>query len=233
MDALLGPEVPRLGGHFGTYLARVVSVADAERLGRVQVRLVSTPLETGDGEASIWARVAVPMAGDGRGAFFLPDVGDEVAIVFVNGDPRQPLVVGSLWNGAAKPPDNLGGAGDRVDRHTLTSRGGSRIAIVEESEGQATLTLSTPGGQSMTIKQVQGGSITIEAAGSKVTLDMRGVSVETPHSVKVSASQVEVSAPMVKVDAATSTFSGIVKCDVLQATTVIGTTYTPGAGNVW
>jgi uncharacterized protein involved in type VI secretion and phage assembly len=233
MEALLGPEAPRLGGLFGTYLAHVVSVADEERLGRVQVRLVTTPLEAGNGEASLWARVAVPLAGDGRGAFFLPDVGDEVAIVFVNGDPRQPLVVGSLWNGAARPPETLGGAGDRVDRHTLTSRGGSRIAIVEESEGQATLTLSTPGGQSMTIKQAQGGSITIEAAGSKVTLDTKGVSVETPQAVKVSASRVEVSAPMVKVDAATSTFSGIVKCDVLQATTVIGTTYTPGAGNVW
>ena len=37
----------------------------------------------------------------------------------------------------------------------------------------------------------------------------------------------------VKVNAAISDFSGIVKCDVLQATTVIATTYTPGAGNVW
>jgi len=51
--------------------------------------------------------------------------------------------------------------------------------------------------------------------------------------VKVQASQVEVSAGMVKVDAAISKFSGVVKCDVLQATTVVASTYTPGAGNIW
>jgi hypothetical protein len=44
---------------------------------------------------------------------------------------------------------------------------------------------------------------------------------------------VQVSAGQVTVNAAMSTFSGMVKCDVMQATTVIATTYTPGAGNVW
>ena len=37
----------------------------------------------------------------------------------------------------------------------------------------------------------------------------------------------------VTVNAAVSNFSGIVRCDVLQATTVVASTYTPGAGNIW
>jgi hypothetical protein len=49
----------------------------------------------------------------------------------------------------------------------------------------------------------------------------------------VQATNVEVTAGTVDVNAAMSKFSGIVKCDVLQATTVISSTYTPGAGNVW
>ena len=40
-------------------------------------------------------------------------------------------------------------------------------------------------------------------------------------------------APMLTVDAAMATFSGVVQCQVMQATTVVATTYTPGAGNVW
>jgi hypothetical protein len=44
---------------------------------------------------------------------------------------------------------------------------------------------------------------------------------------------VNVTAPQVSVSAAMSTFSGIVQCDTIIATTVVGTTYTPGAGNVW
>ena len=227
------PAAPRLGTMHGTYLGRVTSVSDPEDLARVQIRLVSTPETTGDGDATFWARVAVPFAGGGRGAFFLPDVGDEVAIVFVNGDPRQPLVVGGLWSGSARPPEQLGGAGDRVDRYTLTGARGTRIAIVEETDGQATISLSTPGGQSVTIQQTSGGQVVLEAAGNKVTLDTKGITLETGLTVKISASRVEVGAAQVQVDAAMSTFSGIVKCDVLQATTVIATTYTPGAGNVW
>ncbi|NTX06649.1 phage baseplate assembly protein V [Myxococcus sp. CA040A] len=227
------PMPPHLGALHGTYLGRVTSVADPEQLSRVQVRLVSTPDTIGDGDATVWARVAVPFAGGGRGAFFIPDVDDEVAIVFVNGDPRQPLVVGGLWNGAARPSEQLGGAGDRVDRYTLTGRKGSRIAIVEETDGQATVSLTTPGGQIVTVTQRDGGKVILEAAGNTVTLDTQGVTVQTPLTVKVSASRVEVSAAQVQVDAAMSTFSGVVKCDVLQATTVVAATYTPGAGNVW
>ena len=224
---------PSFGALHGTYLGRVISVEDPEDLARVQVRLMSTPEGVGDADAALWARVAVPIAGGGRGAFLLPDVDDEVALVFVNGDPRQPLVIGGLWSGTARPPEQLGGSGSRVDRYTLTGRRGSRIAIVEETDGQATLSLSTPGAESVTLTQTSGGKLTLEAAGNKVTLDTKGVSIETPLTVKVSASRVEVSAAQVQVDAAMSTFAGIVKCDVLQATTVVATTYTPGAGNVW
>ena len=44
---------------------------------------------------------------------------------------------------------------------------------------------------------------------------------------------VEVSAGMVTVDAAMARFSGIVKCETLISTSVISTSYTPGAGNIW
>lgn len=228
------PDAPRLhlGALHGTFLARVVSVNDPEGLARVQIRLLTTPEAIGDTDAAVWARVAAPFAGDSRGAFFLPDVGDEVAVVFVNGDPRQPLVVGGLWSGSARPPEALGGS--RVDRWTIVSRAGSRIAIVEEAEGQATVSMSTPpGGGSVTISQRSGGQIVIEAGGSTITLDNKGISLDTPSKVSVTASSVEVNAPQVTVNAAMSSFSGLVKCDVLQTNTCIATTYTPGAGNVW
>lgn len=227
------PPVARLGSMLGTYLGRVVDVADPEGLHRVKVRLSHVPEEIGDGDCAVWARVAMPLAGADRGAFLLHDVDDEVAIVFVGGDPRQPLVVGGLWNGSAQAPERLGGAGDRVDRYALVGKRGSRFAIVEEAEGEATITLATPGAETVTISQSSGGKITLEAAGSKVTIDTQGVSIETGSKVSLQAGQVEVSAGQVQVSAAMSTFSGIVKCDVLQATTVIATTYTPGAGNVW
>ena len=224
---------PSLGGLYGTYLAKVVAVNDPDNLTRVRIRLHATPEAVGDADAAIWARVAMPFAGDDRGAFFLPDVDEEVAVVFAGGDPRQPIVIGSLFNGGISAPEQLGGSGDRVDRYAIKSKRGSRIAIIEETDGEATISLTTPGGVSATLKQSSGGSLELKAAGNTVTVNSQGISVKTSLKVAVNASQIEVTAPQVTVNAAISTFSGMVKCDVLQATTVIGTTYTPGAGNVW
>jgi uncharacterized protein involved in type VI secretion and phage assembly len=214
------------------YLAEVVSVADPDNLSRVQVRLLSFD-GVGDHDGPIWARVAVPFAGGDRGAFMLPDVGDEVLITFVNGDVRFPIVIGGLWNGNAGAPESLGGAGDRIDRWTIVGKAGTRIAIVEENDGEATISFKTPGGVIGELTDKTGGKIEFKAAGTTITIDKNGVSVQTPAKVKVEASQIDVKSGEIKVEAIMTTIKGIVICDTLQATTIIGTTYTPGAGNVW
>jgi uncharacterized protein involved in type VI secretion and phage assembly len=203
-------------------------VEDPESLARVQVRLLGFD-GVGAQDAPVWARVASPFAGSERGGFFIPDQGDEVLVVFVNGDPRFPVVVGGLWSSNAKPPESL--SGSAVDRWTIKSKQGTRIAIVEESS--PTISLKTPGGVEATFTDDGGGKVEIKAAGTTVTIDSQGVSIQSGGTIKMQCSQVEVSAGMVKVDAAMAKFSGMVKCEVLQATTVIGSTYTPGAGNVW
>jgi uncharacterized protein involved in type VI secretion and phage assembly len=211
------------------HLAKVVSVQDPQNLARVQVRLIALDA---DGDALIWARVAVPFAGADRGALFIPDVDDEVLVTFVAGDPRHPIVIGGLWNGGATPPERF--AGSRVDRWTITGKAGTRIAIVEERNGGEKIELSTPQGVKGTLTDDGGGSITFEdTSGNRVTLDPQGISVEASARVRVQASQVQVDAGMVTVNAGMSQFSGVVRCDVLQATTVISSIYTQGVGNIW
>lgn len=210
------------------HLAEVVSVSDPQNLGRVQVRLLGFD-GVGDHDAPVWARVASPFAGSSRGGFFIPDVGDEVLVVFAGGDPRTPIVVGGLWNGNAKPPESLGG--DRVDRWAIVSKAGSKISIVEQQ--QPTIQFETPGGVRGTLTDEGGGKVEIFAAGTTITIDSAGVSVQTPGQLKVQSSGVEITAPTVTVNAATANFSGIVQCNVLQTSSVISASYTPGAGNVW
>jgi len=214
------------------HLAEVVDVRDPAGQNRVQIRLLAFDGVDGQ-DAPVWARVAVPFAGSDYGAFMIPGVGDEVLVTFVDADPRFPVVVGSLWNGAAPAPEVLGGSGSRVDRWTIVGKEGTRIAIIEERPGQAAISLTTPGNVKALLTDEGGGKIRMEAAGTTITIDAKGVSVQTGGKVQVQASQVDVTAGQVNVNAAMSTFAGIVKCDVLQTTTVIATTYTPGAGNVW
>jgi uncharacterized protein involved in type VI secretion and phage assembly len=210
-------------------IAQVVSLDDPDGRNRVQVRLLAHDGVT-DQDAPLWARVVAPFAGNDRGMFFLPDVDDEVLVIFMNGDARHPLILGGLWSGSAPSPADLANGQHKTKR--LKSKNGVAITILDE-DGQETLTLETPGGQTVTLQDGPA-TITVEDAnGNRVVMDSAGIAVEAAAKVKVTAAQVEVSAGMVKVDAAMSNFSGIVKCDVLQTNSVISASYTPGAGNIW
>lgn len=217
------------------YLAKVVSVQDPDHLNRVQLRVYNCDGNT-DEDAPVWARVAVPFAGNNKGAFLFPDVGDEVLVVYLSADSRFPVVIGGMWNGADKAPDQFGGAGDKVDRWSFTGKNGTRISIVEEQSGQETIKLETPAGQKATLTDQGGGSIELALSnGNSVKLDTQGVTLDAAVSqVTITASsQVEVNAPQVMVNAAMSQFSGTIQCQTIIATSVVGTSYTPGAGNVW
>jgi len=216
------------------FLGQVASVQDPENRNRVQIRLFNTDA-IADQDGPIWARVAVPFAGDNRGAFFIPDVGDEVVVAFLSGDPRAPIVLGSLWNGQDSAPETIGGSGQSVDRWSMTGKAGTRIAIVEQPASSATINLSTPGGLTGTFTD-QDGSIQINnSSQTSIRIDSSGVTIDAPSGqVQITAaSEVSVNAPTVSVSAAMSTFSGIVQCQTLIATTVVSSTYTLGAGNVW
>jgi uncharacterized protein involved in type VI secretion and phage assembly len=210
-------------------LARVVSLNDPEGRNRVQVRLLAfdgTPQQ----DAPLWARVVAPFAGADRGAFWLPDVDDEVFVVLVQGDPRQPVILGGLWNGASTPPAQIDSGANK--HKVLKSKNGITFTMEDES-GQETLKLETPGGQKVTLKDGPG-SITIEDSnGNSIKLETSGITINAAAKVSVQAASVDVTAGMVKVDAAMSKFSGVVKCDTLITNAVVSTSYTPGAGNVW
>jgi uncharacterized protein involved in type VI secretion and phage assembly len=217
------------------FLGTVVNVQDTDNRNRIQIRVYNADGITGQ-DGPIWARVAVPFAGGKRGAFFIPDVGDEVVVAFLAGDPRFPIVLGSLWNGADTAPETLGGSGQSVDRWSMTGKAGTRIGIVEQPASSATINLSTPGGLTGTFTD-QDASIQInDKTGTTIRIDSSGVTIKAPTAqVQVTAaSQVSITAnTAVNVTAPMSTFSGIVKCQVLQATSVISTAYSLGAGNVW
>ena len=209
-------------------LGKVISVQDPQSLSRVQVRLYAADA---NGDAPVWARVAVPYAGDEYGAFLIPNVDTEVLVIFVGDDPAWPVVVGSLWNGATNIPETLGGAS--VDRWTLTGKNGTRIAIVEPAQGQEKVEIETPNGVKATLTDAAGGSLTLTTGQHTATFDTSGVTIQTSANVQVTASEVSITAGQVSIDSAMATFSGVVQCATLSATSVVGTSYTPGAGNVW
>lgn len=105
----------------------VTNVEDPEKLGRVRVKLPTL----GEVETE-WMGVMAIGAGGGKGLVFLPDVGDEVVVMFVGGEMRQGFVLGGLW-GTANPGD-YGVEGSSVRRFTLGTPGGQRLKLDDTAE---------------------------------------------------------------------------------------------------
>ena len=229
---LLDARVPRgYGGLFyGVYTALVVDVADPDAQGRVRVRLPWSPDSEGT-DYQAWARLATMMAGNNRGSWFVPDEGDEVLVAFEAGDPRRPYVVGALWNGRDAPPETMDGAG-KNDVKTLRSRSGVVITL-DDTSGSESLTLETPGGQTVVLQDGPGSVEIRDSNGNTIKLDTSGITVMASAQVKVQASTVEVTASMVTVNAGMSKFNGVVQADTVITNSVVSSSYTPGAGNIW
>lgn len=76
-----------------------------DKYGRLKVQFHWDRYGANNQNSSAWLRLATPMAGaNGRGMLFLPRVGDEVLVSFIEGDPDRPLITGSLYNAANLPP---------------------------------------------------------------------------------------------------------------------------------
>ncbi|WP_270938359.1 phage baseplate assembly protein V [Falsiroseomonas oryzae] len=224
------PRTPPRPVMAGVYPALVRDVQDPESQGRVRVEL---PWLGGDASgAQAWARLATLMAGADRGTWFIPEVGDEVLVAFQGGDPSRPVVIGALWNGQDAPPETMDSANNI---RSITSRSGHRV-LLDDTQGAEKVEVETQGGQKLTLDDAAGGTVTLEHSnGVKLKMDAAGnVEITANARVTVNApAQLSVSAGMVQVDAGISRFSGVVQCDTLIATSVVGTSYTPGAGNVW
>jgi uncharacterized protein involved in type VI secretion and phage assembly len=208
----------------GVHLAVVADNEDPAHQGRVLVRSATLP-----NLSRVWARVAVPRAGAQRGTWFIPDVGDEVLIAFEGGDPRQPYVIGSVWGKAHPPPEQMT-AGNPV--MSLVSAAGSRITIDDRAD-RLSIHVATPGGQSVTLSDADA-TITIEDAnGGSITMSPSGVDVTASGQVRVRASTVKVSAGIIELEAGMTKVHGTVQCQTMIADSVVASSYTPGAGNIW
>lgn len=124
------PEVknvkPRI---YGPQTAKVVAPRGSEiwidKLGRVNVQFHWDRLREKDTPDNTWVRVAQQWAGNGWGTFFWPRLNDEVVIEFLNGDPDNPIIVGSVYNGVNVPKYALPDHSTRSGIVTRSSKDGS------------------------------------------------------------------------------------------------------------
>ncbi len=209
--------------HFGVYPALVTNVVDPDGLGRIQVELPWLGNGGGGADVRAWATLCTPYADDDQGIFVLPAVGTQVVVAFEAGDLRRPYVIGSCWNGQESPPQSAEAANAK---RLWKTRSGSLLEF-DDTEGAARVTLSMASGHKLVLEDAPQQVTLSHSNGSVITIDAAG-------KVSIQANSfVEITAAMLKVHCASATFDGIVSCSTLLATTVVSSSYTPGAGNIW
>jgi type VI secretion system secreted protein VgrG len=95
------------GGQTATVVGPVSKEIFCDKYGRVKLQFHWDRHGKNDADSSCWVRVAQVWAGKGWGAFFWPRIGHEVVVIFEEGDPDQPLIVGSVYNAENMPPIDL------------------------------------------------------------------------------------------------------------------------------
>jgi uncharacterized protein involved in type VI secretion and phage assembly len=165
----------------GIVIGIVTDLKDPDRLGRVKVKYPHL-----NDEQSYWARLVTLMAGPDRGAFFRPEVDDEVLLAFEHGDPRQPYVLGALWSKADTPPADDGQQTQNNWRF-IKSRSGHIIKL-DDTQGAEKIEFIDKDGSRKVI---------IDSAGRKIQVICDDGDIEvsaSAGSVKVEAVTVEVKA---------------------------------------
>lgn len=133
---------------------------DPDKLGRVKVKF---PVLS-EQDTTHWVPLVMQGAGKKRGWYFIPEINDEVLVMFEHGDLNSPIIVGAIWNGKDKPADsNPGGNPRRV----IKSRAGSRVIFDDENEK---LIIEDGGGAGRITLDAKGGKIVIEALKGDVAL---------------------------------------------------------------
>jgi Rhs element Vgr protein len=157
----------------------IVTQLAEDPLGEDRI-MIKLPIINAEDEG-VWARVATLDAGENRGSFFRPEIGDEVVVHFLQNDPRYPVILGGL-NSSAKPAPLV--ASDDNHEKGFVTRSGMKWLFNDEHNN---VLLETPDGNSLDISG-ENQSITLEDQhGNKIVMDSNGISIESTKEIVIKA----------------------------------------------
>lgn len=143
--------------------------------------LVKIPIINND-EQGIWCRVASPDAGDNRGFFFRPEIEDEVIIGFINEDPNNAIVLGTLYSSGKPSPIT---ASDDNHQKGIVTRSEMKILFDDEKKS---IGIETPAGKKITLDEDKGVIIIEDENSNIITIDSNGIKMESAGNIELKAS---------------------------------------------
>ncbi|MEZ4453505.1 MAG: phage baseplate assembly protein V [Nannocystaceae bacterium] len=162
----------------------VVAPFEDDAPDHLRVRVLVPAINARDGV--VWARVARPDAGDGRGFCFRPEPGDEVVVGFVAGDPRQALILGALHSAKNKPPTAVASTGADNDKKGIVTRRGVKIEIDDGDPPR--VKIATPGGLSIVLDDAEEAVALADSNENSITLGAEGITIKSAKAITLDCS---------------------------------------------
>ena len=150
---------------------------DPDNEFRVQVEI---PILGADGD-SVWARLSTFYNGNGVGAFFMPEVNDEVILGFMNDDPRFPIILGSVYSSSIAAPET---PDENNTIKTIITQ--SKLQLKFDDENKV-ITLLTPEGNTIVISDQDKGIKLEDQNGNTLEMNDSGITVDSASSLTLKA----------------------------------------------
>lgn len=157
----------------------VVKKIDSDPNDEFRVQVTLPFIQSSDD--GIWARLSTFYASNGFGAFFYPEVGDEVILGFLDDHPSAPIILGSVYskkNAPAQTPDE-----ENTHKNFLTK---SKLEI-DFNEEDKVITIQTPGKNVIVISDEDKGITITDENENQIKMDDSGISIESKSAMIIKA----------------------------------------------
>jgi Rhs element Vgr protein len=177
-DLMDSPAAGLMPGIHGLQIGKVIQL-EGDPDGEARL-LVKMPIVAPEGEGT-WARLASLDAGNNRGWVVRPEIDDEVILGFINGDPRDAVVLGMLHSSALPPP-----IPPSDDNHLKGYTTRSEMKV-EFDDDQKIITISTPAGNSIIISEADQEIAIVDQNNNECRLNPDGIAMKSPGDIKIEA----------------------------------------------
>lgn len=177
-DVMAPPASGWLPGVSGLQVGVVTKLnEDPEGENRVQVSVPVTQAT----QDTVWARLATFHGSSSFGAFFIPEIGDEVVLGYLNDDPSHPVILGSLYSSKHAPP------------YTLTAENNIKAIVtrckakIEFDDDKKIITIQTPANNKVVLSDDGKSILMQDQNNNKVELSASGIVLDSPKDIKMTA----------------------------------------------
>lgn len=145
----------------------------------------------------MWARLSTFYASNGVGAYFMPEINDEVILGFMNDDPRFPIILGSVYSSSLSAPET---PEEKNSIKTLVTKNKLQLKFDDQNK---VITVLTPGGNTMVLSDQDKGITITDQNGNKIEMNDSGIIIDSKSDLKLKA------ANSVNIEGATISVDGI------------------------